>query len=111
MSTKIGKIESVEFGRVGYNDAYIGIGFTLSGNGWGVCDSKGYWDSELIDHNERCKWTEADRDKGYAETTRYICKLLSDAKCQRIDQLKGKPVEVTFDGNMLKSWRILTEAL
>jgi hypothetical protein len=28
-----------------------------------------------------------------------------------VDELKGKPVEVTFDGNMLKEWRILTEVL
>jgi hypothetical protein len=111
MKTRIGKIESVKFGRVGYQDAFIGIGFTLSGNGWGVCDSKGHWDSELISHSENCAWTEADRDKAYAETTRYICKLLSDAKSESVDGLKGKPVEVTFDGNTLKSWRILTEAL
>ena len=26
-------------------------------------------------------------------------------------KLKGKPVEVTFEGNTLKEWRILTEVL
>jgi hypothetical protein len=42
---------------------------------------------------------------------RYVSSLLKDAKVNSVDQLKGKPVEVTFDGNMLKSWRILTEVL
>jgi hypothetical protein len=36
---------------------------------------------------------------------------LKDAKVNSVDELKGKPVEVTFDGNMLKEWRILTEVL
>ena len=26
-------------------------------------------------------------------------------------ELKGKPIEATFDGNTLKEWRILTEVL
>jgi hypothetical protein len=42
---------------------------------------------------------------------RYVSKLLKDAKVSSVDELKGKPVEVTFDGNMLKEWRILTEVL
>jgi hypothetical protein len=42
---------------------------------------------------------------------RYVSKLLKDAKVNSVDELKGKPVEVTFDGNMLKEWRILTEVL
>jgi hypothetical protein len=42
---------------------------------------------------------------------RYISSLLKDAKVDSVDKLKGKPVEVTLDGNQLKSWRILTEVL
>ena len=34
-----------------------------------------------------------------------------DAKVNSIDKLKGIPVEVTFEDNMLKEWRILTEVL
>jgi hypothetical protein len=40
-----------------------------------------------------------------------IDKILTDAKVYSVDKLKGKPVELTFDGNMLKEWRILTEVL
>jgi hypothetical protein len=42
---------------------------------------------------------------------RYVSKLLKEAKVDSVDKLKGKPVEVTFEGNTLKSWRILTEVL
>jgi hypothetical protein len=42
---------------------------------------------------------------------RFLSKLLKEAKVDSVDQLKGKPVEVTFDGNLLSEWRILTEVL
>ena len=111
METLIGKIESVSFGLGGYQDAQLGIGFTLSGKGWGVCDFRGYWDQKMIAQSANCKWSEADRDKEYAETMRYVSKLLSDAKRDTVDRLKGKPIEANFDRNVLKSWRILTEAI
>ena len=37
--------------------------------------------------------------------------LLNEAKVDDIKNLKGVPVEATFDGTLLKSWRILTEVL
>lgn len=110
MEKKIGKISSVRFGHVGYQDAQLGISFAFSGNGWGVSDSKAFWDSEIIDSKD-CKWNENDRNLGYANVMRYISTLLKDAKCSDVVELYGKPVEVTFDGNLLKDWRILTEAL
>lgn len=45
---KIGKITSVSFGHCGYQDAMIGISFTLGSNSWGVGTDMSYWDS-------RCK--------------------------------------------------------
>jgi hypothetical protein len=42
---------------------------------------------------------------------RYLSKLLKEAKVSSVYKLKGIPVEVTFDGNMLKEWRILKEVL
>jgi hypothetical protein len=42
---------------------------------------------------------------------RYVSKLLKESKVDSVEKLKGKPVEVTFEGNMLKEWRILTEVL
>ena len=111
MEKRLGKISSIRFGHSGYQDVQIGISFTLSGKGWGVNDFKGYWDAELIEHNNYCKWTENDRDKSYAEIIRYLSKLLKDAKRDTVDELEGIPVEVIFEGNTLKSWRILTEVI
>lgn len=109
--TELGRIENVTFGHGGYQDACLGINVTLSGGSWGVGSNKTAWDANMIKHSEHCKWTEEERDKEYAEIMRYVSDLLAQAKVSSVDQLKGKPVEVTFDGQMLKSWRILTEVL
>ena len=49
--------------------------------------------------------------KQFIDTINLISKLLTEAKVNSIDQLKGKPVEVEFEGNTLKGWRILKEVL
>lgn len=109
--TRLGKIKSATFGHGGYQDAMIGLHVDLGGDGWGVMTSKSAWDAEMISHSEHCKWTEADRSKQYDEIMRYISKLLATAKVSSVDKLKGVPVEVTFDDNMIKDWRILAEVL
>jgi hypothetical protein len=108
---RLGKIESVSFGLGGYQGAMLGLHFTLGNGSWGVGDSRAHWDAEQIKWSENTKWSEEDRDGWYAEIMRYVSKLLKDAKVDSVDKLKGKPVEVTFDGNQLKEWRILTEVL
>lgn len=111
MRTELGKIEKVSFGLGGYQDACIGLTVTLSGKGWGVSNGKTAWDANLIKHTERCEWTEADRDAQYAEIMRHVSDLLAAAKVDSVDQLRGKPIEATFDGMILKEWRILTEVM
>lgn len=111
MEKKLGKIESISFGHGGYQDSMLGLQVTLSAKSWGVGDFKGTWDAELIKHSEHTNWSEEDRDKGYSDTMRFLSKLLKDAKVSTVDKLKGVPVEVTFDGMMLKEWRILTEVI
>jgi hypothetical protein len=111
MEKRLGKIESASFGLGGYQGAMLGLHVTLGNGTWGVGDSKGNWDAEQISCSEHSKWTESDRDEWYSEIMRYVSKLLKDAKVDSVDKLKGKPVEVTFDGNILKGWRILTEVL
>jgi hypothetical protein len=111
MEKKLGKIEDVRFGLGGYQGAMLGLHVTLGNGSWGVGDSKANWDSEQIKWTEHTKWTEEERDGWYAEIMRYVSSLLKDAKVDSVDKLKGKPVEVTLDGNQLKSWRILTKVL
>lgn len=109
--TELGKIESAYFGIGGYQDAQIGLHVSLQGSGWGVSDSSCAWDSETVPWSEGCKWSERERDDRYTRIVRYISTLLKEAKVDSVDKLKGVPVEVTFEGMALKSWRILTEVL
>jgi hypothetical protein len=110
-SKKLGKIESVSFGLGGYQGCMLGLHVTLGDGGWGAKYSKAEWDAEQIEWSEFAKWSEEDRDGWYTDIMRYVSKLLKEAKVDSVDKLKGKPVEVTFDGNTLKEWRILTEVL
>ena len=104
------KIESIQFGYGGYQDAMFGLTIHFSGSGCSISDFKGTWgiDTECGD---RCKWTEVDRDKQFSDSVRFLNKILLDAKKRTLDQLKGVPVEVEFERNTLKNWRILTEVL
>lgn len=111
MEKKLGKIESVRFGLGGYQDACLGLTVTLGAKGWAVGDFKGSWDAESVKRSEYTKWTEEERSAGYDETMRFLSKLLKEAKVDSVDKLKDVPVEVTFEGNLLKEWRILTEVI
>lgn len=108
MRKEIGKIQSVKFGYGGYRDAQIGISFALGGKGWGVGD---FWGTWAVERSNYAKWTEEDRIKILGETVMRINKLLSEAGVSKVEDLKNIPVEVTFDGMALDSWRILTEVI
>lgn len=110
METRIGKIKRVSVGFGGYQDAMIGISFELGSDkgSWGVGDFKGTW---AHDPDKYCKWTKEDQRNIFADTFEFIQQLLSDANVSDVNKLVGKPVEVVFDLNTLKSWRILTEAI
>lgn len=107
---EIGKIQRVSFGSGGYQDACIGISFTLGSDktSWGVQDFWGAWSIERSDY---CKWKEEDRIRQLGEMVMRVNALLTDAKVDSVEKLKGTPIEAQFDGNMLKSWRVLTEAI
>ena len=112
MEKRIGKIQHIHVGFGGYQDAMLGLSVTLGSDkeGWGVCDFKGFW-GPAIKHDKNCKWSEQSRRDQHADTMMFIGSLLQDAKKDQVDQLNGTPVEVEFDGNTLKSWRILTEVI
>lgn len=106
--TELGSIRSIKFGWGGYQDTMFGLSVTLGGKSWGVGDFKGAWG---VEHSEHCKWTEADRLTQLGEACMYLKRLLQEADKQSVDQLHGVPIEATFDGNKLVSWRILEEVL
>lgn len=110
MEKRIGKIKSISFGFGGYQDAEIGVSVTLGSDadGWGIGEFRGYWSGN---RDERCKWSEQERLEHLGGVCLWVRNLLNFAKKQSLGQLVGVPVEVTIDGNTLKDWRILTEAI
>lgn len=105
---ELGFIQAAYFGMGGYQDVMLGFGVTLGGKGWGVGDFVGDWATERSD---RCQWTEADRQAGIAKAAWRLKEVLEQAHKKHVGELVGVPVEVTLEGNTLKSWRVLTEVL
>lgn len=105
---ELGKINKVRFGFGGYQDAMIGITFDLGGQSWGVGDFWGQW---YRDPDEHCKWTRETQVNSLGEMVLRIRTLLVDAGVESVEQLKGVPVEVSFENMTLKSWRVLKEVL
>lgn len=108
LRTELGRIKKITFGYGGYQDAMLGLSVTLGGKAWGVGDFKGAWG---IDRSEHAKWSEEDRFRQLGETCMFLRDLLRKAGKQTVDQLEGVPVECTFDGTKLVSWRILEEVI
>lgn len=99
MRKELGKIESVRFG---YWEYIFGLHLVFKTETGGVSTSEGY--------NPTYKYTvEADL-AGLAMLTK-VQKLLKDAKVNSIHELKDIPVEATFEGCLLRDFRILTEVL
>jgi hypothetical protein len=105
---ELGSIKKADFGWGGYQDAMLGFSFELGGQSWGVSDFKGAWG---IERTDRAQWTEADRIGELGNASLFVRELLTKAKKQRVAQLVGVPIEVTFESNTLKSWRVLEEVL
>jgi hypothetical protein len=95
-------------GLGGRDGAMFGMSVTLGGSGWGVHDFDGTW-SRTPDAN--CKWTAEDQFDLWATMCRRVATLMTKAKAKTCADMVGVPVEVTFDGDTLHSWRILEEVL
>jgi hypothetical protein len=108
MDKRLMKIDSAYVGFGGYQDAMIGIWLSFSGSECGVSDcNNGTWAT----WNKHCKWTKESQVEYLGNLMLKIAGWLKEAKIDSVDKLKGIPVEVTFEGNALQSWRILTEVL
>lgn len=105
---ELGKIAHVTFGFGGDQDAMIGLSLTFSGKSWGCGTFVGGW---AIERNEREQWSEGDRSASLAAAVWKLKETLEAAKKQHVEELRGVPVEVTLEGNVLKSWRVLTEVI
>lgn len=85
MRKELGYIQKAEYGFDPDRPQYMALWVTLESKGWGVCAYKG------------------DPDE--------VKKVLQSAGKNYVSQLKGVPVEVTFEGMVLSSWRVLTEVI
>jgi hypothetical protein len=108
ISKQLGHIDTASFGLGGYQDAMLGFSFVLEGDHWGVSDFWGHWAGSPGDN---AKWTYEDQTQKFAEASRAVLELLKKARVNRLEDLSGIPIEITFENNVLKSWRILTEVL
>ena len=108
MRTELGKIIKTTFGWGGYQEVMIGVTFWLGGESWGVQDFRGYWGN---DRTATTQWTEEDRIAELGKMCLSIRTILQEAKKQTLADLAGTPIEATFDGNKLVSWRVLKEVL
>ena len=108
MTKEFGKITRVYVGMGGYQGVQFGIWFLFEGKGWGCGDGRGFWS---FPPSSGAKWTVEDQTKAFGEMSHYIIGLLEQAKKTKVEDLKDIPVECTFEGTRLASWRILEEVL
>jgi len=98
MNKELGKITKVELGLGGYQDCQFGLFLTFDFKGAGCTASiVSSWDSATMECSESCQWTEKDRSESHDMLCRKISELLRDAKISHIGDLKGKPIEATFN--------------
>ncbi|ASS69201.1 hypothetical protein CIC07_08815 [Paenibacillus sp. RUD330] len=104
----LGKITSAEFGQVNGHEFLIGLQLEFHFDGGGVGDGGKY----TVNLNEKA-WEKTDEALGdyLVQQMKFLDRILKDAKCRTVSQLKGKPVEVTVENRMFKDFRILTEVL
>jgi len=105
---KLGKIASCRYGFGGYQDAMFGLSLTFNFGGSGCQHFEGAWANEPTEFS---KWDLESQDNEFSKNTRSIIAYLQQAKVENITDLKGVPIEATFDGMVMTSWRILEEVL
>ena len=109
LEKRLGKIRTAKFGFGGYQDVQVGLtlDFDMKGSGAGafVC---GGWQMAPDKHS---KWTLEDQTKSFGEMTRKVVEIMKKAKVDDVKRLEGIPVEITFEGNTLKDWRVSEEVI
>ena len=104
----LGKITNAEFGLQRDYPFMFGLQLEFSFDGSCVGDGGMY----TINIYSGCKWDSAEQKAEAVEKCIIdTVDVLKDAKVNNVSQLKDKPVEVELDGNLFKSFRILTEVL
>ncbi len=105
---KLGFIREAHIGRGGYDGAMFGLSlsFSFEGSG-GVGQFIGTWSTYPKGASYSQESWEAEHAKAYTR----LREIMRDAKVDDATKLKGVPVELIFDGMVLKDWRVLTEVI
>ena len=103
----LGKITYAEFGQYPDRPFLFGLQLGFDFKGSGVCCGGRY----TINISDQCRWERSEKLDALEEMINHLNGILNDAKVHSVSQLVGKPVEVYFDGNMFKDFRILTEVI
>ena len=103
----LGKIDFAEFGTIRDYPFMIGLQLGFKIGGGGVMDGGKY----TVNISKECKWSEQERTAAVVTAIEDVYKLLNEAKVNYVSQLINKPVEVTIENRIFKSFRILTEVL
>jgi len=103
----LGKITHAEFGQYPDRPFLFGLQLCFEFPSSGVGDGGRY----AVNISPECRWEKSERQQAITIMIEHVNKILTDAKVNYVSQLKGKPVEVTLEGNMFKDFRILTEVL
>ncbi len=106
MEKMLGKISSAHFGLDRDRPFLFGLELCFTGDGWGTY---GIYLQNIADS---CEWeSENKRNELFFKLCKKVENILKQAKVNGVDELVGKPVEVTFENNSFKDFRILTEVL
>lgn len=106
MRKKIGYIRSAKYGQIKDMPIMFGLQLDFYFNDWTGAGT----DELFFNISDEVKNKEA-ADESIVNITRKINKILTDANVNTVDQLIGKPVEVTIEFANVKSFRILTEVI
>lgn len=107
--TMLGRISAISFGYGGYQGAQFGVSVTLKlAGGLGCADFRGAFPPDPKFDNPQ---VELSKREAIADTAIWLAGILDAAKKRTVAELPGTPIEATFDGMALKSWRVLTEVL
>jgi len=107
MTTKLGKITKVTLGTGGYQEAQFGFSFEIE---YGIYTTGDFWGT-WSERSESAKYSMYEWREHWIEAMLRIKKIMGEAKVQEFSELIGIPVDITFDGERMTGWRILTEAL
>ncbi|PEQ63644.1 hypothetical protein [Bacillus cereus] len=105
----LGKIVKAEFGTHRDRPFLMGLQFEFRfGDNSGVaCGGR-----HLINISNECKWdSEEEKNIAYQRVLKELAFILKEAKVNAVSELVGKPIEITIEDQMYKTFRILTEVL